>query len=95
LEVGVPGRAAPAVFGVPQREEFPGEQTACFCSGGIRNTQSTSGNHFFASGGILFTQSTTRMFCSAGNPPHRGNPGLKCTQMDYILKKFEFKINFI
>jgi hypothetical protein len=28
--------------------------------------------------------------CSAGNPPPRGNPGLKRTRMDNILKKFEF-----
>jgi hypothetical protein len=27
LEEGVPERVAPAVFGFPQRREFPGEQT--------------------------------------------------------------------
>jgi hypothetical protein len=32
--------------------------------------------------------------CSAGNPPPRGNPGLKCTQTDAILKKFVGKMNF-
>jgi hypothetical protein len=32
--------------------------------------------------------------CSAGNPPPRGNPGLKRTRMDAILKKFDRKINF-
>jgi hypothetical protein len=32
--------------------------------------------------------------CSAGNSPPRGNPGLKHTQMDAILKKIEFKMNF-
>jgi hypothetical protein len=42
LEEGVPGRAAPAVFGFPQRGELHGEQTVWFCSGGIRNTQSTT-----------------------------------------------------
>jgi hypothetical protein len=31
---------------------------------------------------------------SAGNPPPRGNPGLKSTRMDAILKKFDKKINF-
>jgi hypothetical protein len=41
---------------------------------------------FFCSGGILFTQSTTWVFCSGGNPPPRGNPGLKCTWTDAILK---------
>jgi hypothetical protein len=94
LEEGVPGRAAPAVFGVLQRGEFPGEQTAWFCSGSIRNMQNTSGNYVFCSCGILFTQSTTWVFSSEGNPPPRGNPGLKCTQTDNILKKFEFKMNF-
>jgi hypothetical protein len=33
-------------------------------------------------------------FSSAGNPPPRGNPGLKHTRTDNILKKFEFKMNF-
>jgi hypothetical protein len=31
---------------------------------------------------------------SAGNPSTRGNPGLKCTRTDAILKKFEFKMKF-
>jgi hypothetical protein len=48
---------------------------------------------FFGSGDILFKQSTTWVFCSAGNPPPRQNPGLKCTRTDDILKKFEFKTN--
>jgi hypothetical protein len=29
--------------------------------------------------------------CSAGNPPPRGNPGLKCTRIDTIWTKFVFK----
>jgi hypothetical protein len=29
-----------------------------------------------------------------GNPPPIGNPGLKCTRTDTILKLFEFKMNF-
>jgi hypothetical protein len=49
---------------------------------------------FCCSSGILITQSTTWVFCSAGNPPPRGNPGLKCTRTDDILKKLEFKMNF-
>jgi hypothetical protein len=32
--------------------------------------------------------------CSAGNLPPRGNPGLKRTQMDAILKKFDRKMYF-
>jgi hypothetical protein len=93
LEEGVPGRAASAIFGVPQRGEFPGEQTAWFCSAGIRNTQSTSGNRFF----LLRRYSNHAehhvgvLLC--GNSPPRGNPGLKCTWTDEILKKFEFKMN--
>jgi hypothetical protein len=31
---------------------------------------------------------------SAGNPPPRGNPGLKRTRTDAILKKFDQKMNF-
>jgi hypothetical protein len=50
LEEGVPERVALAVFGFPQRREFPGEQTVWFLlrRGGIQKTQSTSGNRFFA-----------------------------------------------
>jgi hypothetical protein len=32
--------------------------------------------------------------CFAGNPPPRGNPGLKCTRTDPILKKFDWILNF-
>jgi hypothetical protein len=32
--------------------------------------------------------------CSGGNPPPMGNPGLKHTRTDDILKKFELKMNF-
>jgi hypothetical protein len=73
---------------------FPESKLSGVCSGSIRNTHSTSGNRFFCSGGILFTQSTMWVFRSAGNPPPRGNSGLKRTRRDAILKKFEFKINF-
>jgi hypothetical protein len=48
---------------------------------------------FFFTGGILLTQSTTRLFCSAGNPPPRENPVIKRTRTDDILKKFKFKMN--
>jgi hypothetical protein len=88
LEEGVPERVAPAVFGFPQRREFPGEQTVCgVCYGSIRNTHSTSGNLFFCSDGILLMQNTLWVFCSAGNPTRRGNPGQKRTRTDAILKK--------
>jgi hypothetical protein len=40
------------------------------------------------SGGILFMQSTTWLFCSAGNHPPAGSPGLKPTRTDKILLKF-------
>jgi hypothetical protein len=36
-----------------------------FCSGGIQNMQSTSGNQFFCSCDILFTQSTMWVLCLA------------------------------
>jgi hypothetical protein len=39
---------------------------------------------FCCSGGILFTQSTMWVLCTAGNPPPRGNPGLKCIRTDDI-----------
>jgi hypothetical protein len=42
LEEDVPQRVAPAVFGTPQRREFPWEQTVRFCSSGIQNMQSTT-----------------------------------------------------
>jgi hypothetical protein len=61
LEEGVLGRAAPALFGILHGGEFPREQMAWFCSGGIQNTQSTSGKRFFGSGGILFMHSTIRV----------------------------------
>jgi hypothetical protein len=32
--------------------------------------------------------------CSTGNPPPRGNPGLKRTRTDDILKKIDRKMNF-
>jgi hypothetical protein len=48
LEEGVPGRTALAVFGFPQRGNFPEGKLSGFCSGGIRNMQSTSGHRFFA-----------------------------------------------
>jgi hypothetical protein len=38
LEEVVPQRVAPGVFGIPQRREFPGEQTVRLCSGGIWNS---------------------------------------------------------
>jgi hypothetical protein len=78
FEEGVPGRTSLVVFGFPQRGEFPREQTVWF----LLRQYSKYAEHirklvFFCSGGILFMQSTMWVFCSAGNPPHRGNPGLK------------------
>jgi hypothetical protein len=35
-----------------------------------------------------------RANCSAGNPPPRRNPGLKCTRTEVIFKKFDGKMNF-
>jgi hypothetical protein len=94
LEEGVPGRTAPSVFIFPQRGEFPREQTGWFLLRQYSKYAEHLRKPFFYSGGILFTQSTMWVFCSSGNPPLRGNPGLKCTRTDDILKKFEFKMNF-
>jgi hypothetical protein len=96
LEEGVPERVAPAVFGFQQRREFPGEQTVwCLLRRYSKYAEHLRKPYFFGSGGILFTQSTTWVFCSGGNPPPRGNAGLKRTRTDAILrKKIEFKINF-
>jgi hypothetical protein len=96
-----------------REENFPGSKLSGFCSGGIRNTQSTtciplwfrafSCSHgqgcntayilkirqillpvfYFPQSKIEYRRSKN---CSAGNPPPRGNPGLKCTRMDAILK---------
>jgi hypothetical protein len=93
LEEGVPGRTAPAVFGFPQRGEFPFSKLSSFCFGGIQKYAEHLRNQFFCSSGISFTQSTMWVFFSVGNPPPRGNPGLKCTRTDDILKKLVFKIN--
>jgi hypothetical protein len=81
LEEGIPERVAPAVFGIPQRREFPGEQSVWFLLQRYSKYAEHPRKPVFCSGGILFTQSTTWMFCSAGNPPRRGNPGLKCTRI--------------
>jgi hypothetical protein len=74
---------------------FPESKLSSFCSGGIRNTHEHLSKPFFCSGGILFTQNTKWVFCSAGNPPPRENPGIKCTRTNDILKKFEFKMNIL
>jgi hypothetical protein len=89
LEKGVLKRVAPAVFGLPQRREFPGEQTVWFLFRRYSKYAEHLRKTFFCSSGILFTQSTTWVFCSAGNPPHRGNTGLKRSRTDDILKKFD------
>jgi hypothetical protein len=95
LEEGVPERVALAVFGFPQRREFSGEQTVwCLLRQYSKILRAPQETVFFCSGGILFMQSTTWVFCSAGNPSPRGNPGLKRTRRDDIFKKFEFKMNF-
>jgi hypothetical protein len=94
LEEGVPGRTATAVFGFPKRGEFPGEQTVWFLLWRYSKYAEHLRKLVFCSGGILFGQSTTWLFCSTGNPPPGGNPGLKCTRTDAMLKNFEFKMNF-
>jgi hypothetical protein len=48
LEEGVPERVSLAVFGFPQRSDFPESKLSGVCYGGSRNTESTSGNLFFA-----------------------------------------------
>jgi hypothetical protein len=48
LEEGVLERVAPTVFGFPQRRNFLESKLSGVFSGSIRNTQSTSGNRFFA-----------------------------------------------
>jgi hypothetical protein len=86
LEEGVPGRTAPAVFGFPQRGEFPGEETVWF----LLRRYSKYAKHL-REPVILLRQYSIHVehhvFCSAGIPPPRRNPGLKCTQTDGILKK--------
>jgi hypothetical protein len=94
LEEGVPGRTALSVFGFPQRGEFPGKQTVWFLLRRYSKYAEHLKKPFFCSGGVLFTQSNTWVFFSVGNPPPRGNPGLKCTRTDDISTKFEFKMNF-
>jgi hypothetical protein len=73
---------------------FAESKLSGFCSGGIRNTQSTSGNHFFAPA-VFYSRRAPRG-CSALREIllQEENPGLKCTRTDVILKKFEFKMNF-
>jgi hypothetical protein len=58
LEEGVLERVAPAVFGIPKRREFPGEQTVWFLLWGYSKYTEHRRKPFFCSGGILFTQST-------------------------------------
>jgi hypothetical protein len=94
LEESVPERVAPVVFRLPQRREFPGEQTVGVFSGGIQNTQSISGNCFFTPAVFYSRRAPHGCNCSEGNPPPRGNPGLQRIRTDTILKKFEFKMNF-
>jgi hypothetical protein len=109
LEESFLEKVALLVCGFLQRRKFPREQTVwcllrrywkytehlrkpVFCSGGILFTLRTT--WVFCTGGILFTLRTMWVFCSVGNHPPRGNPGLKCTRTDTILKKIEFKMNF-
>jgi hypothetical protein len=88
LEEGVPERVAPAVFRFLQRREFPGEQTVwCLLWRYLKYAEHLRKPVF-----LLWQFSCrTPHGCnySAGNPPPpRGNPGLKRTRMDTILKKF-------
>jgi hypothetical protein len=93
LEEGFLGQLLQRYSDFRREGNFQESKLSGFWSGGIQNMQSTSENYFFCSGSILFTQSTTCVFCSAGNPPPSGNPGLKRSRMDDILKNFEFKMN--
>jgi hypothetical protein len=56
-----------------------------------RAPQETS---FFAPAVFFSRRAPRGCNCSAENPPPTGNPGLKRTRTDAILKKFEFKMNF-
>jgi hypothetical protein len=58
----------------------------------FENTQSTSGNQFFDPAVFYLRKAPRGCNCSAGNPPPRGNLGLKRTQTHVILKKFEFNL---
>jgi hypothetical protein len=95
LEEGVSERIAPAVFGFPQGREFPGEQTVwCLLPRYSKNKEPLRKQFFFAPA-VFYSCSAPRECtgnCSAGNPP-RGNPGLKRTRMDAILKNFKFEIS--
>jgi hypothetical protein len=70
-------------------------------AGGTLCGTSSSNEHYYSAGGASFCCATrwsnlscppavsnhhARANCSAGNPPPRGNPGLKCTRTDAILK---------
>jgi hypothetical protein len=113
LEEDVPQRVAPAVFGTPQRREFPGEQTVRFL---LRQYSKYAEHHMYSSishFSVVMVRVATLLInlnknppnlltvfyflhskieyrrsknCSAGNPPPRGNLGLKCTRMYAILK---------
>jgi hypothetical protein len=58
LEEGVPERVAPAVFGIPQRREFPGEHTVRFLLWRYLKRAEHLRKLVFCSGSKLFTQST-------------------------------------
>jgi hypothetical protein len=59
LEEGVPERVAPAVYGFPQRREFPGVQTVWCLLRQYSKYAERLRKPFFCSGSILFTQSTS------------------------------------
>jgi hypothetical protein len=87
---------------------FPESKLSGFCSGGIRKyaehlRKNIPAEHHVGVDQLLFCsfyfpqikiEYRRSKNCSAGNPPPRGNPGIKRTRTDAILKKFEFKKNF-
>jgi hypothetical protein len=89
LEEGVLGRTAPAVFGFPQRGEFPREQTVWF----LLPCYSKYTKHlrkpvfFWLRRYSINADHHVGVLLCGGNHTPRGNPGLKCTRMDDILKK--------
>jgi hypothetical protein len=74
-----------------ERLEFHGEKTVWFLLRWYSKYAEHLRKRFFFAVAVFYSR---RAFCSAGNPSPRGNPGLKCTRTDNILKKFEFKMNF-
>jgi hypothetical protein len=95
LEEGVQERVAPVVFRFLQRREFPGEQTVwCLLRRYLKYAAHLRKPAFFSPAVFYSRRAPRGCNCFEGNPPPRGNPGLKRTWTNAILKKFEYKINF-